>query len=189
MANAILCQRIGFRLFANKSLSGHEVFDGVNIFISSPYTWAVFFVGIIIFAVLKRVRGLGKAVAYVVLAVSLTDSLTFFVFKGNIKRLRPCKERPAEVTTPSGCSSLYGFPSNHAANSAAIAATVYLVGFKSFGILLMALAFFISLSRVFLGVHYPGDVVAGMITGIIYSIFLVFFLDKLSTIFNKRSKP
>lgn len=57
------------------------------------------------------------------------------------------------------------FPSGHSASSFAAAMCIYLNAPKKYGIPAMFLALLMALSRLYVGVHYPGDVVAGAIVG------------------------
>lgn len=63
----------------------------------------------------------------------------------------------------------YSFPSGHTASSFAAAAVFYRKLPKKYGIPAMLLAFLIAFSRMYLGVHYPGDVIAGIVSGIVLS--------------------
>jgi undecaprenyl-diphosphatase len=170
--------------FAMNGLAGNPVFDGFNILLSSRLLWIVVFLAFSIYAIIKGGKLGKKAVILTIVTVSFTDAFTFKALKENIERRRPCMEYKGQVTTPAGCYSQFGFPSNHAANSAAIAATVYLVGYKKLGVMFGFLALLVSLSRVFLGVHYPGDITVGMITGALYSYLIV----KLFNMYIERNK-
>ena len=79
------------------------------------------------------------------------------------------RTRPYEVFD--GVQRLIGkqhdasFPSGHSASSFAAAMCIYLNGPKKYGIPALLLALLIALSRLYVGVHYPGDVIAGAIIG------------------------
>ena len=98
--------------------------------------------------------------------------------------MRPCKAFPSEAVTPEGCRSQFGFPSNHAANSGAAAAVVLAFGYKTFGLALLGCAILVALSRVFLGVHYPFDVLVGLLSGGLYSYLIV---KMINLIFDRKN--
>ncbi|MEQ8196949.1 MAG: phosphatase PAP2 family protein, partial [Clostridiaceae bacterium] len=77
----------------------------------------------------------------------------------------------------------YSFPSGHTGSSFAAAVIFFLTLPKKYGIPAMVLAFLIGLSRLYLGVHYPSDVISGAIIGTIialtvHKIYLYFFDKK-----------
>ena len=76
-----------------------------------------------------------------------------------IEGLIPIVKKPSE----------FSFPSGHAGSSFASACVLYRKLPKKFGIPILVLAILISFSRLYVGVHYPTDVLAGAISGIICS--------------------
>jgi len=97
-------------------------------------------------------------------AVGLTD----FVggqLKWAFERVRPCRALSEAVKIePSGCGGLFSFPSNHAANTAAIAAFLQVLYPKS-GWITWPIVAFVGFSRVFIGAHYVTDVFGGWMLG------------------------
>lgn len=95
-------------------------------------------------------------------AVGLSD-LAGGHLKTLLARPRPCHALP-EARLLAGCTSSFAMPSNHAANLAAVAVALWL-GLPRWGRWLLPLAAAVAYSRVYLGVHYPSDVLGGALLG------------------------
>jgi len=151
-----------FHLF-NATLT-NPVFDRLMPFVTDADRWLlpllVMVVGILIFGS-KRARGI---VLVALILVGLSDYITSGIMKPLFERLRPCKELDTARLLLDVCGGRYGFPSGHAANS--FAAAVWLSGYyrvtKPY---VLALAALIAFTRVYVGVHYPFDIVAGAAIG------------------------
>ncbi len=105
------------------------------------------------------------AVLLTLLALILADQLSSSLLKPLIARYRPCKVLEG-FRLLVHCGSKYGFPSSHAANIAAIG-WVMASFFPRSTVIWVLLGFLIGLSRVYVGVHYPLDVVAGWMLGML----------------------
>lgn len=104
------------------------------------------------------------------IVVVLTDQGSVNLFKEVFQRLRPCHEGDLKglVNLVSGnCGGQFGFVSSHAANVFGLAAffSVAIPQIGTKGLLLFGWAAIVSLSRVYLGVHYPFDVIIGAVFG------------------------
>lgn len=113
----------------------------------------------------KRLRVLALAL---LLSVGGTDLFCARVVKKAVGRARPCS---LEQTETFKCRLLLprktskSFPSNHSANTAAFAVTVFMVSGFYAGLPLAVLAFLVGYSRIYVGVHFPVDVLAGWLFG------------------------
>src|SRR5208282_6038251 len=96
--------------------------------------------------------------------------------KNAIMRIRPCKALE-NVRLLVGCTSSGSMPSNHAANSFSYAITLFYLTRNRIGIAArlypLALASLVALSRVYVGVHYPSDIIAGALLGASVSLLLI----------------
>ena len=109
------------------------------------------------------------------LAVLLSDQLTSSLLKPLTERLRPSHNPEFEgtihlVKNHTGDyyrGGKFGFPSSHAANAFAVATLLWLLIGRRFRwtLLTFAVATLIGYTRIYLGVHYPGDVIAGALLG------------------------
>lgn len=148
--------------------------DKVMVSITETWPWIPLFI-LLIFMVFKQY---GKRGWWVLLAVALvllcSDQLSAHVCKPLFHRLRPCFNPELEglVHLPKGLpGGRYGFVSSHAANTFAVAAFLTPVlrqSYKHVGWWLFAWAFISSYTRIYIGVHYPGDIVGGAALGIIF---------------------
>ena len=131
----------------------------------------------IIFMFFKKTRATG-----VMLLVSLSVCLLIgeFGIKSIVCRPRPFIDNPAILVNGSQPSG-FSFPSGHSASSFA-AAMVLILNHKKTGIVAMILASLIAFSRLYNGVHYPSDIICGILLGIIVAsiIVLIFKKSKLS---------
>lgn len=148
--------------------------DPVMTFISSEMGWIPFYV-ILLYLVFKKLgwKGLLFVVIGVVVLITCSDQLSSHVFKPVFQRLRPCHDPLIQdlVHLPNGhCGGQYGFISSHACNTFALASFITLIMkrfYKKIGLLMFIWAALVSYSRIYMGVHFPGDVLCGAAVGMI----------------------
>ncbi|HEY9071826.1 MAG TPA: phosphatase PAP2 family protein [Candidatus Ozemobacteraceae bacterium] len=111
--------------------------------------------------------GKWRATALLLLvAIGASDQLSSAVVKKAVGRKRPCcMEADARLLVP--CKGSRSFPSSHAANTAAAAAVIWLETGTAAGIVLTLLSLAVGYSRIYIGVHYPFDVLTGWLLGIL----------------------
>ena len=98
-----------------------------------------------------------------VLCVGLSDGLSSRLIKPWVHRLRPCTALP-HVLIPHGDRGTFSSPSSHAVNIAG-AMLILALSFPAWTASAAMLAIMVGLSRVYLGLHYPTDVLAGYLIG------------------------
>jgi len=136
----------------------------------SKYTWIPFYLGLIIFSIWKyKNKGLYFIIA-LALTVGISDTLSSKVVKKTVKRLRPCKEIALKDTAHVliRCGSGYSFTSSHATNHFAVAVFLLFTFCRRFKFLKLPLILWatsISLGQVYVGVHYPLDIIFGALLG------------------------
>ena len=152
--------------------------DKVMIAVTQMWIWVPLYLLLIYWTV----KQYGKRCWWVFLAVGVvvlcSDQLSAHVCKPLFQRLRPCYNPDLQdlIYLPKGMAGgRFGFVSSHAANTFAVAAflTPVLRNYRPWlGIVLYLWAFISSYSRIYLGFHYPGDILCGAILGILIGLIL-----------------
>ena len=110
-----------------------------------------------------------------IFSVMISDQVCSSILKPLIHRLRPCHEPSIQnlVHLVGNCGGQFGFCSSHAANTFALVTCLILLFSKQFnGIKYLYIwAIIVSYSRIYIGVHYPLDVLAGAGIGVLASLF------------------
>lgn len=152
--------------------------DGVMSLLTEMWVWLPFYL-LLIYWIVKQY---GKRSWWVILAVCVvvlcSDQLSSHVCKPYFQRLRPCFNEDFEglIHLPKGyAGGQYGFVSSHAANTFAITTflTAALQNFRPWpAITLFLWAAISSYTRIYIGYHYPGDIVCGAILGVLVGLVI-----------------
>lgn len=139
--------------------------------------WMAPLLMVLVWLVWKGERRGRAAAVIILLAVAASDVTIARVFKPEIGRLRPCYVlENVRLLIP--CGGKHSFPSSHASNSFAVAITLAYF-YRRYAGLGLALAFLVGLSRIVVGVHYPGDVLGGFIFGGLCALLFLTLYQKL----------
>ncbi|MCF8382215.1 MAG: phosphatase PAP2 family protein [Chlorobium sp.] len=148
----------------------HPALDDLMVFLTTFRLSAHIFLLAALFIVIRKQRDAFGVFVFILLAVGLADYTASGILKPLVQRIRPC-------FVLEGCRLLidqshsYSFASSHAANSAAVASMVWIFFRRGepverlFTAVMLIYAFLVGYSRIYVGVHYPGDVLAGMMIG------------------------
>ena len=155
----------------------NPLLDSVMPWVRHSNNWIPLYVVLLSFIIYKWGKKSWKWLVLVALNVTLTDQISSHLFKPFFHRLRPCAD--PELMQQSRllldhCSGGFSFTSSHAANHFGIA--VFLVVtlqplLKNFRYLFLVWAALIAYAQVYVGVHFPLDILAGALIGIIVGYF------------------
>lgn len=164
--------------------NGHHTpfMDKVMGLASGKLTWTPLYILLLIMVWKKKQEKMWLVVLSVAILITLSDQVSVHLFKETFQRYRPCHNeliKDQAQLIDGRCGGLYGFVSSHAANSFALITFLSLF-FRKKGIAigLYFWASFVCYSRVYGGVHYPFDIVGGMMLGIFFGIIVYKFYIK-----------
>jgi membrane-associated phospholipid phosphatase len=145
-------------------------FDWFMPLMRNRYLWAPLYLFIIIFCFKEYKKKGWYIIGMLLLTFALGDLIASRVIKPLVARLRPCNDISLadQIIHRVPCGSGYSFPSAHATNHFGIAVFLIMVFYPRWKPILplgLAWAFIISFAQVYVGVHYPVDVISGAILG------------------------
>ncbi len=157
--------------FINHDLA-NPFFDAVMPWLRDRKNWIPLYIIIIVFSVWKFRKAGIVIIVLMALTAGFADFTSAHIAKTLVKRARPCNDQVFSKTdiVRVDCGTGYSFPSTHATDHFAMAIFIILVCYKKWrwiwfwGILWAGL---ISFAQVYVGVHYPIDVLCGALYGVL----------------------
>jgi len=164
-----MLERLDQQLFLFLNSCNSPFWDKVMHMVSGIAIWIPLYLAILIYLGFRYKRKFIIILLFIILAAALADHISVHLFKNVFHRLRPCHEPSLEglIHLVNGhCGGKYGFVSSHATNSFNVAIiSLLFIRRRWFTISIILWALTVGYSRIYLGVHYPGDVICGSILG------------------------
>lgn len=161
---------------------GSEPFDGFWEIITKQFNWAPFFL-VVFYLIQKKIgwKNFGILILFLAVLITFTDQITN-LFKYSFERLRPCNNPEFDgIMRKVITRKSFSFFSGHAANSMASTMFIFLIirKYYKFTYLLFLFPLVFAYSRIYLGLHYPGDILTGYLFGgafgyVFYKLFMYF---------------
>lgn len=180
--NLIAWDRKTFSCINSRYTNGF--FDAILPLLRESLFWIPFYLFLLVFALQNFGKYKWWWVGLALLTVSLTDIVSSRLIKHAVQRLRPCND-PLMINTIrlllNYCSGGYSFTSSHAANHFGIATFIYLTckQYSKWIILIFVWAFIIAYAQIYVGVHYPLDVLGGIIAGLLLGCITANIYNKI----------
>ena len=174
-------------LFVFLNNLGSEPFDAFWLIITKQLHWTPFFVAV--FYLLQRKLGwknLGIIVLFIAVLITFTDQITNLV-KNYFQRIRPCNDEALiGLIRFVKDSDTFSFFSGHASNSMASTMFIFLIirKFYKHTYLLFLFPIIFAYSRIYLGLHFPGDILTGYLFGAISGFVFYKIYNHFSNKYN-----
>jgi undecaprenyl-diphosphatase len=166
-----------FLFWVHLNLS-NVVLDISMPFITDEKNW-IFPIALLIFTLGFKSGKKGKlCLVILIISLGLTDAISAHILKPFFERIRPSHLNLDGINLLVSKGGKWSMPSNHAANIFSLA-TVLSYFYTSFKPSLYLLAIIIAFSRVYVGVHFPGDVIVGGLIGYFIALTVLTFWGKL----------
>lgn len=175
-------------LFINQTIS-NLLFDWLMPVLRNPYTWAPLYLFLIIFLIRNYKKQGMVMLVFFIMTFAVADYTSSSIIKKEVMRIRPCNDVgfKDQIKLRVRCGSGYSFPSSHATNHFALGMFLLVIFRKRWKpIIWLALgwAASVSFAQIYVGVHYPIDILAGAALG-----SLIGFLTASLFLYFQPNKP
>ena len=176
------------KLFIFLNNLGTTPFDDIWLLITKQINWIPFFL-ILLFILYKKLgaKKLGIAIVIVAALITFTNEITD-VIKFSVQRIRPCNDETlVGLIRVVKDSDTFSYFSGHASNSTAAMMFVFLILRKhyKYSYLLFLYPLIFAYSRIYLGLHFPLDIISGYVFGGCTGFLFYFLFEKISSKFIK----
>jgi len=168
------------------------IWDRIMYAASSELFWIPFYIFLLYIVFRDYGRECWRLLLTIAAMITASDQIASHLIKNTVRRLRPSHE-PALMQyihlSSAGPGGLYGFISSHAANSTALCILLVLTLRRERWMLkcvLILWAILVCYSRIYNGVHYPSDVIAGIVVGLILGVLFYLIFSMLSIPFKNN---
>lgn len=163
-----MLERLDQQLFLFLNSLNSPFLDQIMHILTGKIIWIPLYLAILIYLGVKYKRKFLIILLFIILAATMADQISVLI-KNAVERPRPCHEPVLSgfVHTFNGeCGGAFGFVSSHATNSFNVALlSLLFIRKRWYTISIIIWALVIGYTRIYLGVHYPGDVVCGSVLG------------------------
>ena len=177
--------------FVNRSLS-NDLFDWILPLARNKYTWIPFYVFIAAFVFMNLKKSKWLFILFVIMNMTMSDQLSSQFIKNKVQRVRPCNqtELKEDIILRVPCKRSFSFTSSHATNHFAIASFLFftLAGYLMiFKWPIFLWAFIISFAQVYVGIHFPLDILFGALLGTLIGVLNAYLFSITEEFFRARS--
>ncbi len=174
-----------------------DLLDVIMPYITGRLFWIPLY-AVLLFLLWKRFGKQTIMILGMIIALTVLCDQSANLLKKNVGRYRPCHDPliSEQVITPVGCGGDYGFVSSHASNTFGLATFLWLIAGITKGFrpvkkrwpwsLLFLWSLLICWSRIYVGVHFPFDLLVGCAIGALWAIVLFILYQKVIPVLKKK---